>query len=340
MSMGELPMILFTVLSQMAVGAFLVLGVVQTVGSAKFSSRAVDRLADPALLAIGPTLVLGLIASMFHMHDVFNMFNVIRHWQTSWLSREIIFGVGFAALGFLFTFLQIMKIGSARLRQLIAAVTALVGIGLVVSQVMIYYSLPTVPAWNSWATWVQFFGTTIVLGALTVGMAFVLASSRRQARIDRIGTDVQVAAADDPLPASYKQRFQAFLNDRQPMDAATRAEVEDLLRISIRGIVLAAMVAAGVLLIAMPVYVAGLPAAGEAGMASAAHFGGGFAMTRYLMLAAGALLLGVMMFYLAGFGTKRLPALSYVAVAAFFLVLIGEFMGRAMFYESMVAVGI
>ena len=45
-------------------------------------------------------------------------------------------------------------------------VTALFGVGLVVSQVMIYYSLVTVPAWNSWATWVQFFGTALLLGAL------------------------------------------------------------------------------------------------------------------------------------------------------------------------------
>ena len=67
MNLGELPMIAFTVLSQMSVGAFIVLGLVQLLGGTKYSVKVIDRLADPALFAIGPTLVAGLIASMFHM---------------------------------------------------------------------------------------------------------------------------------------------------------------------------------------------------------------------------------------------------------------------------------
>ena len=102
MNLHELPMIIFTVFAQMSVGAFVVLGVVQTLGSLKHDKQTIDRIADPALYAIGPTLVLGLIASMFHMNDVFNVLNVFRGWQTSWLSREIIFGMLFAAFGFLF----------------------------------------------------------------------------------------------------------------------------------------------------------------------------------------------------------------------------------------------
>ena len=42
MNVAELPMILFTVIAQMCVGAFLVLGVVQTLGSLRFSAKAID----------------------------------------------------------------------------------------------------------------------------------------------------------------------------------------------------------------------------------------------------------------------------------------------------------
>ncbi len=56
-------------------------------------------------------MVLGLIASMFHMNDVMHVFNVFRHVGSSWLSREIVFGIGFAALGFLFCVLQVLKSG-------------------------------------------------------------------------------------------------------------------------------------------------------------------------------------------------------------------------------------
>ncbi|MGL5247981.1 MAG: dimethyl sulfoxide reductase anchor subunit family protein, partial [Brooklawnia sp.] len=141
MNVAELPMILFTVIAQMCVGAFLVLGVVQTLGSLRFSAKAIDQVADPALLAIGPAMVFGLAVSMFHMHDVTNTFNVIRHAGSSWLSREILFGTGFAALGFLFAVVQLLKWGRPRLRQALAVLTALVGVGLVYSMSMIYYSL-------------------------------------------------------------------------------------------------------------------------------------------------------------------------------------------------------
>ena len=336
MNLGELPMIVFTVVSQMCVGAFIVLGLVQTVGSARFSSKAVDRLADPALFAIGPAMVVGLVASMFHMHDVTNVFNVIRHWQTSWLSREILFGVGFAGLGFLFFLLQALKIGSAMLRQVLAVVTALLGVGLVVAQAQIYYSLVTVPAWNSWATWVRFFATTLLLGAVLVGTAFVLVIARRQARVGKPGVEV----VSGELSGSYVQRLKDFFADRGVADAGTRAEVERLMTGSVRGVVILATVAAGVLLVAMPLYVSGLAGMGEHGLVSAAHYGTGFAVVRFALLVVGAFMLGLLAFYYAGFGVKRLRLLGYLMVSAFVVLLIGEFMGRSLFYEAMTRIGI
>lgn len=342
MELGELPMIAFTVISQMCVGAFVVLGLVQLIGSAKYSPKVIDRLADPALFAIGPAMIAGLIASMFHMHDVFNMFNVIRHWQSSWLSREIIFGVGFAGLGFLFFIMQALKIGSARLRQALAVLTAIFGVGLVICQVMIYYSLPTVPAWNTWATWVQFFGTTIILGALAIGAAFVLVVSRRKARLAAM-TPEELAAVDAPRDAttgSYGERMKDFLTDRRISDAATREQVDSLLTTAVRGTVVLAIAAAGVLMIAMPSYASSLASMGEPGMVAAAHYASGFAIARFALLVTGAFLLGLIAFYYAGFGVAKLRTLGLLMVSAFVLVLIGEFMGRYLFYEVMTRIGV
>lgn len=341
MNLGELPMIAFTVLSQMCVGAFIVLGVVQTIGGAKYSARAVDRLADPALFAIGPALVAGLVASMFHMNDVFNVFNVFRHVGSSWLSREIVFGVGFAALGFLFFIMQALKIGSAMVRRVLAVVTALVGVGLVVSQAQIYYSLVTVPAWNSWATWVQFFGTTLLLGALAVGMAFVLVIARRQKRLATM-SDAEVAALDttQTQAGSVGERMRLFLTDGHLTDSKTRVEVDDLLGHSVRAVIGLAVGVAGVLLIAMPIYVASLASMGANGLASAAHYSTLFAGLRFFLLVLGAFLLGLLAFYFAGFGIKRLSGLAWLLIGSFGLVLIGELMGRALFYEVMSRVGV
>lgn len=86
MNLHELPMIIFTVVSQMAVGMFIILGVVDLWLSTKVNDETADRLVTPIVYVIGPTLVFAMISSMFHMNDITNMLNVIRNWGTSWLA--------------------------------------------------------------------------------------------------------------------------------------------------------------------------------------------------------------------------------------------------------------
>lgn len=340
MNLGEAPMILFTVITQMCVGMFIVLGVVQTIGSTRYSAKAIDRLADPALFAIGPAMVLGLVASMFHMHDVLNVFNVFRHVGSSWLSREIVFGILFAALGFGFCVMQVLKLGQVRLRQAVAVLTALAGIGLIICQVQIYFSLTTVPAWNSWATWVQFFGTALLLGSLAVGASFVLIIWRRDRRIAQM-SDSEIAALDaERERAGLGQQVKDFFADRYLVDSATRDEVDGLLTVTVRAIVAVAIVAAGVLLIAMPIYVSGLAANSAVGLAAAAHYATGTAVVRFSLLVIGALVLGLAAFFFAGSVPRQLGLVSFILVSAFVLVLVGEFVGRYLFYEVRIPVGI
>lgn len=347
MDVSEVPMILFTTVAQMCVGAFLVLGVVQTFGSARFSHEAADRIADPALLAIGPVMVLGLAVSMFHMHDVTHTFNVIRHWNSSWLSREILFGTGFAGLGFVFFVLQWLKVGSARLRQLVAATTALVGCGLVTSMSMIYYSLITVPGWHTWFTPLSFVSTTVLLGSLLVGATFVLVRRHHL----RLGEVAPVAArpADDmseATPAATARggfaggvavRLRSLLD--APGDPALDDQVARLISLSVRGIVVAAMVAAAVILVATPVFAAGLAVSSATGAKAAAAYASGLAVARLGLLALGAGLLGLFAYYLSGAQRNRFPVLRTVVLAAFVCSLGAELVGRALFYTLQMRVG-
>ena len=88
MNTAELPMILFTVLAQMSVGAFLTLGLVQADGLIrKQPTAATDRVTRAALFAVGPLLVLGFFAAFFHLGDPFHAVNTLRHVDSSWLSR-------------------------------------------------------------------------------------------------------------------------------------------------------------------------------------------------------------------------------------------------------------
>lgn len=278
MNVHELPMITFTVLAQMSVGAFVVLGIIQIVASRKFGAAAIDRVTDPALYAIGPAMVLGLVASMFHMNDPMNTLHVLRHVGSSWLTREIIFGSAFAGLGFLFAIMQFKKWGSVRLRQALALTTAVVGLGLVWSMSMIYYSLVTVPAWNSVATPAQFFTTTFLLGSLAVGAALM---GTVMWRIRRSTGDEAAAQPNGEVPAEV-----------DVIDPDTRV----LFNSSLKGIGVAAVVLLGVQFLIIALHLSSLAGGGQVEAQSAAVFSGFWFVARLVLVFLGAGLLSVFVF--------------------------------------------
>lgn len=311
MNTHELPMIVFTVLAQLSVGAFVVLGVIQVVAGRRYGPAAVDKVTNPALYAIGPALVLGLAASMFHMNDLTNTLNVVRHLGSSWLSAEIVAGVAFAGLGFVFAVAQWFTFGPARARQALAAVTAVVGLGLVFAMSRIYSSLPTVPAWNTWATPAQFFTTTLLLGSLAVGAALTGAVMWRRHTATRTGVTVNAADTDS----------------------------EQILTSTLRGIGIAAVTLLGVEFLIIPLHISDLATSGDAAATtSAAVFTGAWFIARLALVFAGAGLLAVFLFRYAS--TKTSPrTLAVIATTAFVLVLAGEFIGRSLFYDSMTRIG-
>ena len=324
MNVHELPMIVFTILAQMSVGAFVVLGILQLVALRRFGAEAVDKVTDPVLYAIGPVMVLGLVASMFHMNDITNTLNVVRNLDSSWLSREIIFGTGFAGLGFLFAVAQWFKWGSARLRQGLALATAVVGLGLVFSMSMVYYSLVTVPAWNTWATPAQFFTTTFLLGALAVGAALTgaLMFRIRKAEWAKRAPEGRLRLGDAPGV------------EHAVVDPHTRS----LLTSSLKGIGIAAIIFLGVEVLIITLHLSHLANAGDVALSSAAVFSGGWFVARLALVFIGAGLLSV---FLVRYASSAAGArqLAIIATSAFVLVLAGEFIGRSLFYDSMMRIG-
>lgn len=313
MNVHELPMIIFTILAQMSVGAFVVLGAIQVVARVrgKVSGEDLDRLTDPALYAIGVTLVLGLIASIAHLGNLGNVINVVRHVGSSWLSREIVLGMAFAGLGFVFAATQWFKWGSTGLRQALAGITALVGIALVFAMSMIYTTLEAVPAWNSWVTPVQFFTTTLLLGSLAVGAALMGTLMWRRQR---------GAGPTDTGPATDSQDLR-------------------IIATALRGISVVAIVMLGVVFVVTPLHLAALSQGDAAAVASAEVFSGAWFITRLLLVFVGAGLLGLFVFRFARSDQSDPRPLAVVATLAFGLVFVGEFMGRSLFYDQMMRIG-
>jgi anaerobic dimethyl sulfoxide reductase subunit C (anchor subunit) len=160
--MKERSLVAFTLLAQMAVGAFLTLGAVHL-----WATRGAG-VTDRALLGIPALMLLAILASFLHLGAPRNAWRVLGNLRSSWLSREILFTLLFTAASGLFAGLQWFHWGSVAMRDVLAWVAALLGLALIVSMANAY-RLRTVPAWDTWATPASFFITAGLLGGLGAG---------------------------------------------------------------------------------------------------------------------------------------------------------------------------
>lgn len=306
MNTSELSLVIFTIAAQMSVGAFLVLGGVHFFAARHAGIEEAEKLSDLALLAIGPVMALGLIVSFFHLGNPINGWRAITNLATSWLSREILFGILFAGFGFLFALMQWRKLGSSELRTAVALAAAALGVGLVASMAMVYYTLPAVPAWNNWATLASFFSTTILLGALAISAAFVAGYTYLQRRGEN---------------ETEKQR--------------------EILTITLRWMALIAVLILGFQFIVLPLYMGYLAVSGPTAERSAeilvVEHGLLFAM-RLLLIFLGAGVFSLFIYVVAR-NSQNIRLMSTLTVVAFVMVLAGELIGRYLFYASFARIG-
>jgi DMSO reductase anchor subunit len=137
-----MPLVAFTLLTQMAVGMGWAL---------QWMTDAIPLI---LYLLIGVCLGIGGLFSFAHLGAKRNAWRAPFHLKKSWLSREILF-FGLFGTGWLAGFvLPEMK-----------WVTASLGFGLIYSMAKVYQLRP-MPAWNTWRTTVGFFVTAALLGQL------------------------------------------------------------------------------------------------------------------------------------------------------------------------------
>ena len=147
-------LILMTVLTQLSVGAFVTIWLLQLLGASTHLGIAALTSLTVGSLALG--------AATLHLGRPAYAYRALKMWRRSWLSREVLLfsafsGVAAAYAGSLWFGIQ----GS----QLIGGVTALLGIAGVTASACIY-RVPSRPAWNTPFTLVQFNLTAGVLGPL------------------------------------------------------------------------------------------------------------------------------------------------------------------------------
>jgi anaerobic dimethyl sulfoxide reductase subunit B (iron-sulfur subunit) len=147
----EFPLVVFTLLVQMAVGLSVCM-------------LAIPEISLPLLFFIGVILGFGGMASLLHLGRKRNAWRVLGHLRKSWLSREALL-TGLFAIAWATTFgLEWLFKTSITLLPM-----AVVGCGLVYCMAEVY-RLRTIISWNSWRTPVSFFLCATVLGTLAINI--------------------------------------------------------------------------------------------------------------------------------------------------------------------------
>ncbi|WP_280769692.1 dimethyl sulfoxide reductase anchor subunit family protein [Salipaludibacillus daqingensis] len=281
----EWPLILFTLLGQLAVGTFLLLMIARTVLSKKDNQGLSRQWTKNGFLAVAVTMAVGIGLSMFHLGAISNAINTLSNFGSSWLSREIVFsGMFLALVGATFLMDHYKKNITA-----VGWITAVVGIVAVYSMASVY-TTTIIPAWSHVNTYVAYFGTTMVYGIVGVIACMLLLSK---------GQKLQPSCLT----------FLRYLS-------------------------IAAMVVVILQLAFLPAYFTSLAGSGIAGQASLQLMFDSYAFTmvlRWLLTLAGGGLFLFVFYRFAGNLSTKTPALIYLAIS---LIVIGEFMGRYLFYAA------
>jgi anaerobic dimethyl sulfoxide reductase subunit C (anchor subunit) len=111
-------------------------------------------------------MLLALVCSLGHLRSLANPPRALCNVRSSWLSREILFGLLFLGSSTAFAVTATSTVGSFAVPAALAAAAS--GLGLLVCMASVY-RIRTVPAWDTSIVMLSFLVTSGLLGCLTAG---------------------------------------------------------------------------------------------------------------------------------------------------------------------------
>src|SRR5437016_114994 len=150
------PLVMMTVLTQLSVGTFTTIWLLELLGKAAHLSIA----AMVSLLVGG----LALGASTMHLGRPIHAYRALKMWKRSWLSREVLMFSCFSGIAGLYAALLWLRLPGSMVPGVL---TSLLGLAGVTASACIYL-VRARPAWNTKHTIAEFYLTGALLGPLLV----------------------------------------------------------------------------------------------------------------------------------------------------------------------------
>lgn len=153
--MHDLPLVIFTICMQAAIGTVLFSMIAKLVQK--------DKEFKVAALVAAVLSILGVLASLLHLGVPLQALRSLSSIGSSWLSREILFSGGFMGLTVIYALLSYIKPTAKGAIKAVGWTAGIVGILDVFMMSMVYTS-SSIAAWQGTSTYIEFYATMIILG--------------------------------------------------------------------------------------------------------------------------------------------------------------------------------
>jgi anaerobic dimethyl sulfoxide reductase subunit C (anchor subunit) len=167
MNLREWALPFYTILVQLATGALLTLWIIRYFAARKYGREHVDRIVDNSILIIFLTISAGMLGAHFHLSKPYLSFLAIMNLRHSWLSREILFNLLFFLSTGALLYLQFRVQNRWQLKTALGWLAIAFGFANVYCMGRIYL-LPTQVAWNTSLTMLSFMNTALLLGMMAL----------------------------------------------------------------------------------------------------------------------------------------------------------------------------
>lgn len=169
--MAELPLILFTLCMQAAIGTMVFMMI------AKLMQK--DQEYKLAATVAALLSIIGVIASLAHLGSPLKALNSLANIGSSWLSREVLFSGAFMGLAVLYAVILYINPKLKAVLNTLGWAAGIIGL-LDVFMMAKVYTWSSVPAWQGTNAFVDFYATMIVLG---IAMLFLTSVTQLDNRI-------------------------------------------------------------------------------------------------------------------------------------------------------------
>ena len=172
MKTREWPLVVFTLLSQAAVGILLSWLVLEQLGLLPIQPQ--QTRAIPMVITL--LLAFGGAAAGLHLRRPERAVFAAANWKQSWLSREMIFALLLGTSTTLLTLFYLLEI-TLSLPLAILKLASLLSAVLLLWSMIRLYELRTVPAWNLQTTFLAFSTSTLLLGPASLLLILLIMQS-------------------------------------------------------------------------------------------------------------------------------------------------------------------